>query len=49
MHCAIVIGAAPVIAYTGAQKLAIDQDEMTVAGALAGAPIRTANANPQID
>jgi UbiD family decarboxylase len=44
MPCAIVIGAAPVIAYTGAQKLAIDQDEMTVAGALAGAPIRTAKA-----
>lgn len=44
MPCAIVIGAAPVIAYTGAQKLAIDQDEMTVAGALAGTPIRTAKA-----
>ncbi|MEI9988930.1 MAG: UbiD family decarboxylase [Rhizomicrobium sp.] len=44
MPCAIVIGAAPVIAYTGAQKLAIDQDEITVAGALAGVPIRTAKA-----
>ncbi len=44
MPCAIVIGAAPVIAYTGAQKLAIDQDEITVAGALAGAAIRTAKA-----
>ncbi|HVX76106.1 MAG TPA: UbiD family decarboxylase [Bradyrhizobium sp.] len=44
MPCAIVIGAAPVIAYTGAEKLAIDQDEMSVAGALAGVPIRTAKA-----
>jgi UbiD family decarboxylase len=42
MPCAIVLGCAPVIAYTGPQKLATDQDEMTVAGALAGAPIRTA-------
>jgi UbiD family decarboxylase len=44
MPCAIVIGAAPVIAYTGAEKLAIDQDEMSVAGALAGSAIRTAKA-----
>jgi 4-hydroxy-3-polyprenylbenzoate decarboxylase len=44
MPCAIVVGAAPVIAYTGAQKLAIDQDEITVAGALAGVAIRTAKA-----
>ncbi len=44
MPCAIVIGAAPVIAYTGAEKLAIDQDEMAVAGALAGSAIRTAKA-----
>ncbi|WP_213771843.1 UbiD family decarboxylase [Bradyrhizobium sp. dw_78] len=44
MPCAIVIGAAPVIAYTGAEKLAIDQDEMSVAGALAGVPIKTAKA-----
>ncbi len=44
MPCAIVIGAAPVIAYTGPEKLAIDQDEMAVAGALAGAAIRTAKA-----
>ncbi len=42
MPCAIVIGAAPVIAYTGPQKLSIDVDEITVAGALAGVPIRTA-------
>jgi UbiD family decarboxylase len=42
MPCAIVIGAAPVVVFTGPQKLAIDLDEMGVAGALAGAPIRTA-------
>jgi len=44
MPCAIVIGAAPVIVYTGPQKLAIDQDEISVAGALAGTPIRMAKA-----
>jgi 4-hydroxy-3-polyprenylbenzoate decarboxylase len=41
MPCAIVVGCAPVIMFTGPQKLAIDMDEMGVAGALAGAPIRT--------
>jgi 4-hydroxy-3-polyprenylbenzoate decarboxylase len=41
MPCAIVIGAAPVVVFTGPQKLALDFDEMAVAGALAGAPIRT--------
>ena len=44
MPCAIVVGCAPVIIFTGPQKLAIDQDEMAVAGGLAGAPIRTAKA-----
>ena len=44
MPCAIVIGCAPVVAFTGAQKLAVDHDEMGVAGALAGYPIRTASA-----
>src|SRR3984957_1329358 len=44
MPCAIVLGCAPVVAFTGPQKLAIDQDEMGVAGALAGYPIRTAPA-----
>jgi UbiD family decarboxylase len=44
MPCAIVIGCAPVIIFTGPQKLAIDQDEMGVAGGLAGMPIRTAKA-----
>src|SRR5215831_16955369 len=42
MPCAIVIGAAPVVVFTGPQKLAIDMDEIGVAGALAGAPIRVA-------
>ena len=42
MPCAIVIGCAPIVVFTGPQKLAIDMDEMGVAGALAGAPIRTA-------
>src|ERR1700704_4100092 len=40
MPIAIVIGAAPVVMFTGPQKLAIDLDEMAVAGALAGEPIR---------
>jgi 4-hydroxy-3-polyprenylbenzoate decarboxylase len=44
MPCAIVVGCAPVVAFTGPQKLAVDLDEMGVAGALAGAPIRTAKA-----
>jgi UbiD family decarboxylase len=44
MPCAIVVGCAPVVAFTGPQKLAIDQDEMAVAGALAGYPIRAARA-----
>ena len=44
MPCAIVIGCAPVVMFTGPQKLAIDQDEMAVAGGLAGAPIRVARA-----
>jgi UbiD family decarboxylase len=40
MPIAIVIGAAPVVAFTSPQKLAVDLDELGVAGALAGAPIR---------
>lgn len=44
MPCAIVIGCAPVVCYTGPQRLPVDFDELTVAGALAGAPIRTAKA-----
>ena len=34
MPCAIVIGCAPVVLFTGPQKLPIDQDEMAVAGGL---------------
>lgn len=44
MPCAIVIGCAPVVVFTGPQKLAVDQDELAVAGGLAGAPIRKAKA-----
>ncbi|MFL6936947.1 MAG: UbiD family decarboxylase [Xanthobacteraceae bacterium] len=44
MPCAIVVGCAPVVMFTGPQKLAIDVDEMGVAGALAGSAIRTARA-----
>ena len=44
MPCAIVIGAPPAVTFTGPQKLAVDQDEMGVAGALAGAPIRVVRA-----
>jgi 4-hydroxy-3-polyprenylbenzoate decarboxylase len=40
MPIAIVLGTAPVVFFTGPQKLAIDSDELTVAGGLAGAPIR---------
>jgi 4-hydroxy-3-polyprenylbenzoate decarboxylase len=40
MPIAIVIGCAPVVFFTGPQKLAIDRDELEVAGGLAGAPIR---------
>jgi 4-hydroxy-3-polyprenylbenzoate decarboxylase len=44
MPIAIVIGAAPVVVFTGPQKLAIDLDELGVAGALAGEPIRIVKA-----
>ena len=44
MPCAIVIGCAPVVMFAGPQKLAIDLDEMSVAGGLAGAPIRVVKA-----
>jgi UbiD family decarboxylase len=37
---AVVIGCAPVVMFTGPQKLATDLDELAVAGGLAGAPIR---------
>ncbi len=44
MPIAIVIGCAPVVMFTGPQKLAIDMDELGVAGALAGQPIEIARA-----
>jgi 4-hydroxy-3-polyprenylbenzoate decarboxylase len=44
MPIAIVIGAAPVVVFTGPQKLAIDLDELGVAGGLAGEPIRMTKA-----
>jgi UbiD family decarboxylase len=44
MPIAIVIGAAPVVAFTSPQKLAVDLDELAVAGGLAGAPIRVVRA-----
>jgi 4-hydroxy-3-polyprenylbenzoate decarboxylase len=44
MPCAIVVGCAPVAMFTGGMKLPLDLDEMAVAGALAGVPMRTAKA-----
>src|ERR1700732_1242850 len=44
MPIAIVIGCAPVVMFTGPQKLPIDLDEMAVAGGLAGARIRVVKA-----
>lgn len=41
MPCAIVIGCAPAVLFTGPQKLPVDQDEMAVAGGLMGRPVRT--------
>ncbi|MES2564963.1 MAG: UbiD family decarboxylase [Pseudomonadota bacterium] len=40
MPIAIVIGCPPVVFFTGPQKLAVDTDELAVAGGLAGAAIR---------
>jgi 4-hydroxy-3-polyprenylbenzoate decarboxylase len=42
MPIAIVVGAAPVVIFAGAQKLEQDFDELGVAGALAGQPIPVA-------
>ena len=39
MPCAIVLGCAPAVLFTGPQKLQIDQDEMAVAGGLMHAPV----------
>jgi hypothetical protein len=40
MPIAIVVGCAPIVMFTGPQKLAVDMDEMAVAGGAAGEPIR---------
>jgi 4-hydroxy-3-polyprenylbenzoate decarboxylase len=44
MPCAIVVGCAPVAMFTGGMKFAVDLDEMAVAGALAGVPMRMTKA-----
>lgn len=44
MPCAIVVGCAPVVTYTAPQRLPTDFDEATVAGALAGEPIKMVKA-----
>jgi len=44
MPCAIVLGCPPAIAYTSPQKLRTGLDEISVAGAIAGAPIRVVQA-----
>jgi 4-hydroxy-3-polyprenylbenzoate decarboxylase len=41
MPIAIVLGAAPIVCFTSPLKLAVDMDEMAVAGGLAGHAIRT--------
>ncbi len=41
MPCAIVLGCAPAVLFTGPQKLRIDEDEMGVAGGLMGRSIKT--------
>jgi UbiD family decarboxylase len=40
MPCAIVIGCAPAVLFTGPQKLPVDQDELEVAGGLIGKAVR---------
>jgi 4-hydroxy-3-polyprenylbenzoate decarboxylase len=44
MPIAIVVGASPIAHFTGPQKLAIDMDEMAVAGGLAGEALRITKA-----
>jgi 4-hydroxy-3-polyprenylbenzoate decarboxylase len=45
MPIAIVVGCPPAVALTGPQKIPMGVDEIGVAGALAGEPIRTARAH----
>ena len=40
MPCAVVVGCAPAVLFTGPQKLAIDHDEMAVAGGLMGEAVK---------
>ena len=40
LHAALVLGAPPVVSYATVQKVPIGVDEMTIAGGLAGEPIR---------
>ena len=44
MPMAIALGCGPVVVFTSPQKLAVDQDEMAIAGALAGRAIPMAKA-----
>ncbi len=44
MPVCIVVGCPPMVEFTGPQKLRIGQDELTVAGALAGGPINVSKA-----
>ena len=44
MPCAIVLGCPPAVAYTSPQKLRVGLDELSVAGAIAGTPIRVVQA-----
>jgi UbiD family decarboxylase len=44
MPVAIVIGAPPLVAFQGPQKLRLDVDELSVAGGLAGGPINVVRA-----
>jgi 4-hydroxy-3-polyprenylbenzoate decarboxylase len=40
MPCAVVVGCPPIVSYGSVQKMPENQDELAVAGALAGAPIK---------
>ena len=49
MPCAIVIGCAPAVLFTGPQKLPMDQDEMAVAGGLTGKPRSKSQGGENVD
>src|SRR6267378_487525 len=44
MPCCVVVGAPPVVSYASVQKMPENLDELGVAGAIAGAPIRVVKA-----